>query len=63
MILNTRSQEEEEKRFGEKRRSSDKMGLRGWEDIMMEMFRRLLLDSGLRIWLGLQIKVLLVIRV
>lgn len=63
MILNTRSQEEEEKRFGEKRRGSDKMGLSGWEDILMEVFWRLLLDSGLRIWLGLQIKVLLVIHV
>ena len=38
--------------------SSDEMGVSGSGEILMELFWRLILDAGLRIWLGLQIKIL-----
>lgn len=43
-----------------RRKDSDKMGLNGSEDILIDMFWRLILVSGLRVWLGLQVKTLLV---
>ena len=36
------------------------MGLNGSEDILIDMFWKLILVSGLRVWLGLQVKTLLV---
>ena len=44
----------------ERRRDSGKTGLNGPEDILIDTFWRLILDSGSRVWLGLQIKTLLV---
>ena len=60
VMLNTESQEEEKKRGKERRRDSGKTRLNGPEDILIDTFWRLILDSGSRVWLGLQIKTLLV---